>query len=391
MNRILITGARAPAALHLARLFDACGVEVIMADTLKRPLAKMSSVCAGYFKLPPPDSRPHDFAERLQAVLEQQKPDLVIPTCEEVFYLAWAFENFSLASSLFAPSFAKLGRAHNKAWFAEDAGKFGLNPPETSIITSKKDLESWRSESRGVVFKPAWSRFAEAVLIRPGREELDHINPSASFPWIAQSYVPGEEACCYAIAREGRLLGSTTYSPVHRAGKGAGIYFAPVSDRQITRHCAAYVEATGWTGQIAFDFRRDVAGDWRILECNPRATSGVHFYGPRANLPGAILHGQPVTATHAAPLMIPAAMLLYGLPNALRRSKLADWWRDIADATDALRWPSDRLALFGHTRAVFELGLIALKERQSLQSASTNGIAWNGNPVGLPSFPALKG
>lgn len=391
MKRVLITGARAPVALHLARLFDASGCEVIMADTLSRPLAGTSGACSRYFRLPVPDRHPREFAGKLAAVLDRHDPDLVIPTCEEVFYLAWAFEAFGLGGSLFAPSFARLRRAHNKALFAEDAKAFGLDPPDTRVIASHSDLAALRPDAGGLVFKPVWSRFASTVLVRPGQAKLDRIELSPSAPWIAQAYVPGEEICCYAIARNGRLLGSSAYRPIHRAGTGAGIYFEPVRDEQVAGFCAAYVAATDWTGQISFDFRRDEAGRLRVLECNPRTTSGVHFYGPQADLPAAVGQGRATSPTTDRPLMIPAAMVLFGLPTALRRLRLAGWWRDMVRGRNALHWPGDRLSLFAEPRALAELAAIAVRTRTSLIAASTAGIAWDGDPIGGDTNPSRGG
>ena len=92
MSRILITGARAPAALHLARALAASGHEVHAADTLSQPLTKASRTVARYHRLPPPSEEPEAFADALGDLVASVRPSHVIPTCEEVFYLAWAFE-----------------------------------------------------------------------------------------------------------------------------------------------------------------------------------------------------------------------------------------------------------------------------------------------------------
>ncbi len=59
MRRVLITGARAPVALHLARLFADAGYEVVAADTLRAPLALPHDMWRGTTALPlPPRTRP---------------------------------------------------------------------------------------------------------------------------------------------------------------------------------------------------------------------------------------------------------------------------------------------------------------------------------------------
>ncbi len=80
MKKVLITGARAPVALHLARLFSDSGMDVILADTLTAPLARWSPACARYVQLPKPDVSPDAFADALAALVEETAPTLVVPT-----------------------------------------------------------------------------------------------------------------------------------------------------------------------------------------------------------------------------------------------------------------------------------------------------------------------
>ncbi len=392
MTRVLVTGARAPVALHLARVLGRAGCPVVLADTLANPLASASAACSRYVRLPPPDRKPDEFARALRQLIQQAGIDLVVPTCEEVFYLAWARETHGLgAATLVAPPLADLSRAHNKAHFAEDARRFGLHPPETTTVASPGDLAAVRSRAYQLVFKPVWSRFASAVILQPSEEQLNHLAPTAAQPWVAQEMIPGEELCCYAVALSGTVLALASYRPLHRAGNGAGIYFEPVAEPDIARQCAAYVAATGWTGQISFDFRRDEAGRLRVLECNPRATSGIHFFGPRSGLAATLLDGRPALPDITRPLMVPAAMLVYGLPTALRSGRVGDWRRDRKRAADALAWPGDVLPRTAQPRALLELSAIAVRRRISLIEASTDGIAWNGTPIGRPSTATNTG
>jgi len=382
MTRILLTGARAPVALHLARLLWADGCEVLLADTLCAPLARHSRACSRYFRLPEPATDPDAFAAALAGIIETERPSHVVPTCEEVFYLAWAFASRRLDARLLAPDFATLARAHDKAVFAADARAFGLAPPQTLRIADKTGLDQVRDKAGELVMKPVWSRFACRTLIAPDPAALAHIVPTPAEPWVAQELIAGEELCAYAIAHAGRVATLSIYRPTHRAGLGAGVCFEPTRDESVAADVAAYVAATRWTGQISFDFRRDAAGRPRVLECNPRATSGVHFYGPGSGLSATLLAGEPARPDVTRPLMIPGAMLTYGLREALRSRRLARWMRDMRTARDALAWPGDRLPAMAQPRAIAELVRIARRTGTSLTEASTAGIAWNGAPIG---------
>ena len=45
---ILVTGARAPSALHLARIFHSAGHRVILADTLRYPMSRATRMKDAY-------------------------------------------------------------------------------------------------------------------------------------------------------------------------------------------------------------------------------------------------------------------------------------------------------------------------------------------------------
>ena len=389
MRRALITGARAPVALHLARLFADAGYEVIAADTLRAPLAAASRHVARYHRLAAPAENPAGFAAALGDVIAAERPGLVIPTCEEIFYLAWAFETSGFSGSgqappprLIAPSFAALARAHDKAVFAQDAKAFGLAPPETRRLTTPADLDRLKPDAHRLVFKPVWSRFAAKTLIAPDRGQLDRVLPSPRVPWVAQELVAGEELCAYAVAERGRITALQIYRPLYRAGLGAGIYFEPVAEPQIALDVAAYTQATQWSGQISFDFRRDAAGRPRVLECNPRATSGVHFFGPGTRLAAALADGVRAEPSVDGAMMVGGAMLGYALGPAIVAGRIGSWARDFRRAQDVMAWPGDRLSPWIAPRAMLELAGIARGQGTTLIEASTAGIAWDGQPIG---------
>ena len=219
---------------------------------------------------------------------------------------------------LFAPHFDLLAKVHNKADFAELATGLGADPPPTWRLVSREDLSRLSRPTEELVLKPAWSRFGSRVLIRPSRIAIEGLCPTAADPWVAQAYLPGEEISAYAVAVNGRLAAFQSYRPTYRVGHGAGVAFEPM-DAPVARQFAdGLVSRLNWTGQISFDFRRDERGELRVIECNPRTTSGVHYFGPVDGLDKSILEGRAVRASLTAPMTLPLAMLAYGLPYAIR-------------------------------------------------------------------------
>jgi hypothetical protein len=376
---ILITGTRAPVALHLAQLLHGAGARVILADTPARPIAAASKACARYHRLPPPRFEPQAYAEAVEALIRAEGVALVIPTCEEVFYLALAWRGRTMPAQLFAPGIDVLAEVHNKHSFIRLAERVGAEVPETTLLSSRGDLEAVRGSSRDLVFKPAWSRFASQVLLGPKPEALDAITPSPAMPWVAQRFIEGEEISAYAVAREGRLKALALYRSRYRAGKGAGIFFERVEDDAARVLVERIVTGTAWTGQISFDLMREASGRVLPLECNPRAVSGLHFFRDPGRFADAVLgDGAEVWPDVIMPQTVRLAMWIYGLPVALRAGGFGEFRKAMRESQELLDWPGDGAPVKSQWLALAEIAGVALRQRISLQAASTRDIEWNG-------------
>ena len=378
---VLVTGARAPAALHLARIFHGAGHRVVLADTFRFPMSRATRMKDAYAQLPSPRQSFSDYCAAVAALVEREAPDVIVPTCEEVFFLAAVRDIKGIDIPLFAPHFNRLAKVHNKADFAELAMGLGADPPPTTRILSREDLSRLPQPSEQSVLKPAWSRFGSRVLIRPSRPVLDALRPTVADPWVAQAYLPGEEISAYAVAVDGRLAAFQSYKPTYRVGQGAGVAFAPSDDPVARQFVDGLVARLNWTGQISFDFRRDAQGALHVIECNPRTTSGVHYFGAADGLDQAILEGYAARASSTAPMTLPLAMLAYGLPFAIRHRGFAQWRRDFAGMQDISAWPGDRGLLLSQLRALGEIAVRALRNRTGLVEASVRDIEWDGEPL----------
>ena len=378
-STVLVTGARAPVALHLARLLHGAGRRVILADSPARPIAAASTACASYRRLPPPRFAASAYAEAVEALVRAEGIELVIPTCEEVFYLGQIWRDRAMPARLFAPNMAMLSRVHDKHAFIRLAQSLGIDVPETTLLQSDADLASVRGHSRELVFKPVWSRFARDVLLRPSQGELDVVRPSPAAPWVAQRFVAGDEISAYAVALDGKLKALALYRSLYRAGKGAGICFEPVEDTGARRFVETFVAGTGWTGQISFDLMREKDGKVLPLECNPRAVSGLHFFRDPQRFADAMLDDGPEVKPDVARLQtVRLAMWIFGLPAALRSDGLGRFRQTMRDADDLLDWPGDHAPKKAQWRALADIAGTALRQRISLQAASTRDIEWNG-------------
>lgn len=358
--------------------FARAGHRVHLGDSLRHPLAAASRLHQGYHRLPP---FRFDLAEAAAALAERlsaEKVDLLVPTCEEVLYLGQIWRDRDMPARLFAPGFDLLEEVHNKHRFILLCAKLGLPVPRTRLLTTPDEVQALLPVPSDLVLKPVWSRFATQTAIRPGLQRLARIRPSLAFPWVAQEFVAGEEVSVYAIAHAGRITAFSAYIGLIRAGVGASVCFEPVRDGGAEDFARRFVEGTGWTGQISFDLIRRPDGTVLPLECNPRATSGLHFFRDPAALSRALLGEGSADPDVTRPQGVRLALWLYGGAQVLKPGGWRRFGRAVTEVQDVMDWPGDRLGVVSQLRPFAELSRLAMRHGISLQAASTRDIEWDG-------------
>lgn len=379
--RVLITGARAPAALDLARAFAAAEREVHLADCRTVWSARLSRAPKSTPRYASPVRHPDRFAEDIAGLIDRLDPDLVVPTCEEVFHLARAaLTQPQLAAVLATPPLETLTTLHSKHRFMALCAEAGVAVPTTWRVDSPQSLDDLPDPST-LVFKPEFSRFGVEAVIRPRRDALERIRPRPERPWVAQQFVAGAEASFYAVARSGRLTAFCSYRSTWRTRGGAGYAFAPLEPethealREIADRLAAHVA----DGQFACDAIIDQDGRPWVIECNPRATSGVHLFGRDPRLAEAFTGGGACfDVTGFTPRHLAPALWLLGLPAALREGQLRDWRDARRDGQDVVTAPADAGPLAGALIDSAGFGLEAALSGRPLAAAMTADIEWNG-------------
>ncbi len=379
MANLLLTGGRAPATLELARLMRAAGHRVVMAESAALHLTQPSAAIQRHYRVPAPRQAPAAFGAALLRICAAENIDLVIPTCEEVFYVAQIHDR--LPGRVFGEPLERLRPLHSKWDFVQRARRYGLSVPATQLLTSTAERDAVLPEAGDLVFKPVYSRFAAKTVIRPTRAQAEAVLPSPQNPWVAQAFIPGRQFCSYSLAHAGRLAAHTVYLTEFTAGQGSTIAFQHHPHAAIQRWVDQFVAQEQFTGQIAFDFIESAAGQVTALECNPRTTSGLHLLAAEPGLAQAFLAcpEQPITpAAGARPQLLALAMWVYGLPALRTPARFRRWAELMRAGRDVIFRLNDPLpALWQWVGLGYFLGQ-SWRRRITPLEASTYDIEWNG-------------
>lgn len=358
--KILLTGTRSPVTRDLALAFAACGHQVHGIDSVDGSVAR--PVLDSFTRCAAPVQQFDRFADDARTVVDRLKPDLIIPLCEDIFH-------WRRASTpdwpLFAPDMSVLMRLHSKFAFIGLAQSLGLPAPETQRLDGPTARpEAW-------VFKPEFSRFGVSVRIKP-RQAPQEAPPGN--PWLRQDWIDGEDLSAHAIAHDGQLHALAVYRSAWRAKGGASYHADPVEPeiaQAVEAMMAALVSALNLNGQLGCDLRRARDGQLWLIECNPRATSGLHLlaHDPEG-LSVAFTGGGTGVLRARAPACLGPAMWLYGLPRAIATGRLGQWRHDLERSRDVLAgrgWAATTDAMAFSARAMLQ--------GQSLEAAMTADIA----------------
>jgi len=385
MPSVLVTGARAFSALDWIRRFGRAGHRVTACDSFRHPLCLASRYLTRYIEVPPPRQSPVEHAMAVRDAARDCGAEWIIPTCEEIFPLARYRTLFDGVSKLLSPSFETLALLHHKARFAgwiNSLPDLSIRAPETHPLHSRKELDAFIAAEGDLlewVLKPAFSRFASEVWIRPAIGQTGAITPTIDHPWLAQRFVSGRPLCTFTLAIDGKVTAHSTYEPRHRSGQGAGFFFEPVESPELLEFCSVIAARLGLTGQICFDFIAGPDGV-RVIECNPRTTSGVHLFAQEDPFQFLDPNCNRLWPVDPTPRMVTFAMLTEPGRGLSR-------WIDLTRGKDVVKPPHDRLTHAAGWRMFKELRERekALGPGANMKAASTCDLEWNGEP--FPELP----
>jgi predicted ATP-grasp superfamily ATP-dependent carboligase len=382
-HSILLTGGRAPVTLDLARKLKQAGAKVYVAESLSAHLCQYSNAVTKTFRVPSPAKSTKAFIAALIHIIMTYKIDLLIPTCEEVFYISMALKELQSITAVFTDNIHLMQKLHHKLLFNRLIKDTGISVPESFLITSEAEYHSLIAQ--GIlryphVLKPAYSRFAtEIQFMFAANKRVSEFSPEK--PWIAQAYKEGRLICSYSLCSKGKLLANVVYENQYTTpNHGAGIQFTVIQHQKLVNWLISFIQNIHYTGQLGIDIIEDSDGNLWPIECNPRATSGLHFIKNSQSLLNAFLEKQilPEDSLHNQPLMLALPMLIYGSASTHSMKTLWVWLRSFWQSKDVIFKWRDPLPGICQMMLAWHLYRLSRQHQISINQVSTYDIEWNG-------------
>jgi hypothetical protein len=272
-STVVLTLGRLPKALDLARGFAAIGWRVVVAEPFARHLCGASRDVARVVQVPPPAQGKRAYLAALAAVVREEAASLVVPVSEETMHVAFLPPLLPAGARVATMPPDRVLALHHKGGFVGAALAAGLAVPESLPLG---DAAAPALAARAaVVVKPVHACSGRGVRILPAGSALPAADPAA--PALVQRFVAGAEFSTCSLAHRGRVLGTVVYRGAQFSGTVA-VAFERVDHPAIEDWAARFIAAEDWSGFISFDLIVDADGRPWGIECNPRTTSGLHFF-----------------------------------------------------------------------------------------------------------------
>lgn len=374
---ILITCPRAPAVLDWIAVFSGSlknAGQIVLCDSLRFPLAAFAARRGArlrYCRIPAPRTNFAAYAAAMTDLVAQA--DWVIPTCEDIFHLAHVPLPEAQREKLFMPPRGLLLELHHKARFFDCLPHDGaVRFPATRLLAARDDIDF--ATAGQSVFKPVYSRFGRQVKIAPVPSEIAALPVSPARPWVQQQRIFGRPLCSYAVCGHGQVAAQVVYDPMYPLNGSASTYFRRVAEPRILDFVARFAAQNAYHGQVAFDFIDD-GREIYVIECNPRATSGIHLLAGALSFADGRWHfdeSRVGTAATVSKKLWPLFARQVRGKKTLRQVRA-----DYAAARDVLAGIPAR----GLLLAAGETAWQAWRQGIAFTNASTADIEWNGDTL----------
>jgi len=261
--RLLVTGAGGPAAIGFMKDLEGHGATLIAADA--DPMA------AGLYLVPEdqrvllPLGRDPGFVDAVLEACIQLDVDGVVPTCDaELIPLAQRAKQFERLDIWLATSRAQSLSLVLDKWLLHQRCRSVVPVPVTTVAPSAP-LRTWNLP---VILKPRVGSGSRGIRLVETHEELG--NHAIDTSLICQEFLPGAEYSvdCFA-GHDGRVIAAVPRERL-KVDSGVAMTSRTVRDPELQALAVAVVEALDLRYAVNVQFRRDVDGQPRLLEINPR-------------------------------------------------------------------------------------------------------------------------
>lgn len=245
------------------------------------------------YMIPYPSSGMESYMERIEEIHQKDHIDLIIPNLDAELYTFMKAESKlrELGIATFLPTLEQFEERH-KANLNKYGEKYGIKVPKSKTITSYNDIQKITDDFEYPVLVKG--KFYDAYIAYNPEQVTNHFNKISAkwgLPIIIQEFIRGTEVNVIAL---GDGLGNTIAAvPMRKqfiTDKGKAWSGITISDRKMLQMTTDLITKTKWRGGMELEMIKTNAGEYYMIEINPRIPAWVYLaVGAGQNIPEALV------------------------------------------------------------------------------------------------------
>ncbi|MEM1403619.1 MAG: ATP-grasp domain-containing protein [Pseudomonadota bacterium] len=374
MPTVLLTLGRLPKAIALVRALKAAGCRVLVADPFRWHVCKPSRDVDRSYRVTAPNVSQDQYLSELLSIVKAESVDVILPVSEEALHVAHIKPFLPEGVRLWSSTPSALQALHDKLAFVRLASEQGLPVPESHAGDQPGAAEL--AKRTDFIEKPAHSCSGIGLRFADRGDTI----ATQTAETVVQQQLSGALISSLSLVADGRELGTVFYRGRVFAGTVAICFERLAVPASASGWVSDFISRIDHTGFLAFDFILGEDGLARAIECNPRATSGVHFFDP-ASLGAALVDPHSVrnvAFTDTDRYQWAYSTLTETYAAIFKPSEFRRCFGEMLQARDVIWSWRDPLPFLLMTPMSWEILWPAMTSGLSLGEATQRDIAWFG-------------
>lgn len=241
------------------------------------------------YLMPFPSTGSEAFLERLAYVHEKENLDIVIPNFDSELFLFIKFNNQlkQMGIHTFLPTLEQFEERH-KDNLPEYASKYNITVPESKPLLNSKELDNLpKPLSYPYYIKGKFYEAFKVSNLAQAHYYFNKLSAKWGLPVVVQQAIQGTEVNVIALGDgEGNTVSAVPMRKQYITDKGKAWGGITINDERLLEITHSIIKKTKWRGALELEMIKTDAGEYYLIEINPRIPAWVYLaVGAGQNLP----------------------------------------------------------------------------------------------------------
>lgn len=274
-----------------SEVFDARIIGLVYENL--EPGIYMEGLCDRIFQIPYPSGGSDDLIERVEYIHQQEKIDVLVPNFDAELFSFMKNEQRLLEKGIhtFLPTLKQF-QEREKDKLPEYGKKFGIKVPGSINLGSFNQIKEIEEKfDYPVMIKGQFYDAYVAANEEQVKQAFRKLAAKWGLPVIAQEFVKGTEVNVIALGDgNGNTIAAVPMRKQYITDKGKAWGGITLADEKMMELTRMLIQKTKWKGGMELELIKTNAGEYYLIEINPRIPAWVYLaVGAGQNIPEALV------------------------------------------------------------------------------------------------------